>query len=151
MATVSATTAIHATPAEVLDVIADLTQYPQWSAVHRSATIHDRHRDGRPRRATMAVAAVGLTDEQTLDYTWSGHGASWSLVKSGQQRNQRGSYAITRGRGGVSHVGYDLTIDPAIPLPAILVRRVMKKAVTAATDGLKQHIESSRSTARPGR
>src|SRR5664279_1605448 len=144
MATVSAEVDIQATPDEILDVIADLAQYPLWSSVHKRATIESRYPGGRPKRAVMAVAAVGLTDEQVLDYTWKGHGVSWTLVKSGQQKDQRGSYAIRRGAGGVSHVRYDLRIDPAFPLPDIIVRQVMKKAVRAATEGLKGRVESLR-------
>ncbi len=144
MATVSATVDIQARPSEILAVLADLDQYSHWSSVHKRANILQRHPDGRPKRATMAVAAMGLTDEQTLDYVWSDSGVSWSLVKSLQQKAQHGSYAIVGDRSGVSRVRYDLSIDPAIPLPDLVVRQVMKKAVSAATEGLKRHMESSR-------
>jgi polyketide cyclase/dehydrase/lipid transport protein len=141
MATVSAEFDVDATPGEILDVIADLPDYPQWSSVHRRATVESTA-NGRPARATMLVAAAGLTDQQTIDYTWSADGVSWRLVKSGQQKRQTGSYSIRRGRGGTSHVRYDLTIDPLVPMPGIIVRQVMKKAVKAATDGLKRRVES---------
>jgi hypothetical protein len=65
----------------------------------------------------------------------------WSLVRSGQQRNQVGRYLISKGPHGTSHVHYELRIDPAIPVPGFLVRAVMKNAVTAATTGLKNRIE----------
>lgn len=141
MATVTASVDIHATPQQILDVIADMPDYPSWSAVHKRATVEERFPDGRPKRAVMAVAAVGLTDEQTLDYTWTTRGVSWDLVHAGQQRRQHGSYAITPGRSGVSHVRYDLSIDPLVPMPGIIVRQVMRKAVTAATEGLKHRLE----------
>lgn len=141
MATVSAEFDVHATPAEILDVIADLSEYPQWSSVHRGASVETTSH-GRPARATMVVAAAGLSDKQTLDYTWAPDGVRWTLVKSGQQKFQEGGYRISRGRGGVSHVRYDLTIDPLVPMPGIIVRQVMKKAVKAATDGLRLRIES---------
>jgi hypothetical protein len=143
MARVSADIDIRATPREIMDVIADLPAYPGWSAVHRRACVDERYRNGRPRRATMAVTAAGLTDEQVLDYTWDNGGSrvEWSLVKSGQQADQHGSYVVDPG-GAVSHVHYDLDIRPAIPLPGVIVRRVMKKAVTAATEGLKKQVES---------
>lgn len=145
MATVSAEVDIRATPAAILDVIADLGEYPQWSSVHRNATI-ETTADGRPARATMVVAAAGLNDKQTLDYTWSPDGVRWTLVTSGQQKRQEGSYRISRGPAGTSHVRYDLTIDPLVPLPGIIVRQVMKKAVTAATEGLRLRVESLRGT-----
>jgi ribosome-associated toxin RatA of RatAB toxin-antitoxin module len=143
MARISASIDIEATPAEILSVIADVPTYPQWSAVHKWASVDSRFPDGRPMRASMGVSAVGLTDTQVLDYEWSAHGVSWSLVKPTlQQKDQRGGYSITEGAAGVSHVHCELHIDPAIPLPGLLVRQVMKKAVTAGTDGLKRRVES---------
>jgi hypothetical protein len=142
MATVSGEVDIRATPKQILDVIADLAQYPDWSSVHKRATVERYGADGRPSRATMAVTAAGLTDEQVLDYEWAADGVTWSLVKSGQQRDQHGSYAIHRVSRGMSHVHYDLDITPAIPVPGIIVRQVMRKAVSAATDGLRRRVES---------
>ena len=142
MATVSGEVAIRATPAQILDVLADLPGYPQWSAVHKRATVDERHPDGRPRRATMAVSAVGLTDEQVLDYTWSARGVAWSLVRSGQQRAQRGRYTITPAGPGVSRVRYDLDITPLLPLPGPIVRRVMHRALSSATEGLRARVEA---------
>ncbi len=143
MATLSATIDINATPAEILAKIADVPNYPQWSAVHKRTAVDDRYPDGKPKRATMGVSAGGLTDTQVLDYEWSADGVSWSLVKPTlQQKDQTGTYSITKG-SGVSHVAFELNIDPAIPLPGFLVRQIMKKAVTAATSGLKDCVEST--------
>jgi hypothetical protein len=142
MATVAADVDIRATPEAILDVLADLPHYPEWSAVHKRTHVDSRTADGRPERATMAVAAAGLTDEQTIDYHWHADGVDWDLVRSGQQRGQHGLYSITDGTDGTAHVHYELRIDPAIPFPAIIVRAVMKKAVTAATQGLKNRVES---------
>jgi hypothetical protein len=143
MVAVSGEVDVHATPAQILDVIADLAQYPLWSSVHKRAAVDKRYPDGHPQRATMAVAAAGRVDEQTIDYTWSADKVSWKLVKpTGQQRDQHGSYTITARKGGVSHVRYDLDIRPAIPLPGLIVRRVMHSAVVAATDGLRDRVES---------
>ncbi len=132
---------VRASTARVLDVLADLPAYPGWSAVHKHATVDKSGKDGRPRRATMTVTAAGLADEQVLDYTWTKTGVSWSLVKATQQRSQHGRYSI-REKDGVAHVVYDLDIQPAIPVPGFIVRQVMKKAVTAATEGLRDRVES---------
>jgi hypothetical protein len=144
MAHIAADIDIEATPQQILDVLADLPAYPHWSAVHKTAHIDARYPDGRPSRATMAVAAVGLADRQVIDYKWTDSRVSWSLVKAVQQRDQHGSYSIKPGRNGNSHVHYALDIAPAIPLPEFVVRRVMRKAVTAATEGLKHEVESRR-------
>lgn len=141
MVDITADVDIHASVREILDVLADLPHYPEWSAVHKRATVEDTYPTGRPKRATMAVRAAGMTDEQTLDYAWHHDGLEWKLVHSGQQRNQVGRYTITKGSDGTSHVHYALTIDPLIPVPSFLARTVMKKAATAATEGLKHRVE----------
>lgn len=144
MATVVATIDIDATPGQILDVLADLEHYPAWSSVHRRARVDEVDPHGRPKRATMAVSAAGMSDEQVIDYVWTAHGVSWTLVSSGQQKNQRGRYVITKDGRTRSHVRYELTIDPIFPVPGIIVRRVMRGAVTAATDGLKRRVEAPR-------
>ena len=136
---------ILATPTQILDVIADLPAYPRWSAVHRKAVVDERFQNGRPRRATMHVAAAGLVDEQVLTYRWRRDGVSWDLVRAGQQRAQHGSYTIVPAAAGMSHVTYALDITPSIPVPGFLVRAVMRKAAHAATAGLRQELERRRS------
>ena len=144
MATISATIDIDATPEQIMTVLADVAAYPEWSAVHKSATVDATFPDGRPKRATMGVAAVGLTDTQVVEYEWSAAGVTWTLVKPTlQQKAQTGSYSIAESGGG-SRVSCELNIDPAIPLPGLIVRQIMKKAVTAGTEGLKRRVESSR-------
>jgi hypothetical protein len=141
MATLSAEIDISATPGVILDVIADMQSYPDWSPIHKRTSIDQTWPDGRPKRATMTMTVMGLTDEVVLDYEWGEDMAAWSMVKSSQQKDQRGHYSITV-RGALSHVHFDLLIEPAIPLPGFLVRQIMKKSVSAATDGLKKRVES---------
>jgi|SRR5664279_266285 len=146
MASVSGEVDIRATTAQILDVIADLPHYPEWSSVHKRASVERFGSDGRPGRVVMAVTAGGLTDEQVLDYEWAEDGVTWALVKSAQQRAQQGSYSISQRADGVSHVRYDLDITPAVPVPGIIVRQVMRKAVSAATEGLRKRVESLHQT-----
>ena len=144
MAAVQEEIDIRATPSQILDVIADLPAYPRWSAVHRKAAVDERFADGRPRRATMHVAAAGLVDEQVITYRWGKRTVKWELVHAGQQRAQHGSYTITPHADGSSHVTYALDITPAIPVPSFLVRTIMRKAAQSATAGLKREVESRR-------
>jgi hypothetical protein len=141
MVAITADVDIHASVPEILEVLADLPHYPEWSAVHKRATVEASYPSGRPKRATMAVRAAGMTDEQTIDYEWHRDGLDWKLVHSGQQRSQVGHYTITKGTDGTSHVHYELSIDPTIPVPGFLARTIMKKAAVSATEGLRHRIE----------
>ena len=144
MATARKDITIKADADAVMEVIADIAAYPDWSSVHKAATIESTDGDGRPERVRMTVAVVGISDEQVLDYTWDGHrSVRWTLVEGGQQRRQSGHYELTAD-GPVTRVRYEVRVDPKIPMPGFVVKQGMRKVVDAATVGLKRRVERGR-------
>lgn len=99
----------------------------------------DDGEDGRPHQVTMKVKTAGITDEQTVAYTWGPDTVSWTLVKASQQRRQDGKYTFTP-QGDKTHVKFELTVDPLIPLPGFVLKRAIKGAMETATDGLRKQV-----------
>jgi ribosome-associated toxin RatA of RatAB toxin-antitoxin module len=130
---------IEATPAEILDVIADVESTPTWSSQYQSAEVLEAYDDGRPKRVKMKVKSVGISDEQVVDYTWTDTSASWTLVKAGQLKSQDASYTLTPD-GDKTKVKFDITLDLSVPLPGFVLKRVMKGAMETATDGLRKQV-----------
>jgi ribosome-associated toxin RatA of RatAB toxin-antitoxin module len=130
---------IEATPAEILDVIADVESTPTWSPQYRRAEILDSHPDGRPKQVKMTVKAAGLTDEQVIEYTWTDTGVSWTLVSSGQLKAQDAAYTLTPS-GDKTKVTFDMSIDLSIPMPGFLLKRTLKGGMETATDGLRKQV-----------
>jgi ribosome-associated toxin RatA of RatAB toxin-antitoxin module len=130
---------IEATPAEILDVIADVESTPTWSSQYQSADVLEAYDDGRPKRVKMKVKSVGISDEQVVDYTWTDTSASWTLVKAGQLKSQDASYTLTPD-GDKTKVKFDITLDLSVPLPGFVLKRVMKGAMETATDGLRKQV-----------
>jgi ribosome-associated toxin RatA of RatAB toxin-antitoxin module len=130
---------IEATPAQILDVIADVESTPAWSPQYQSAEVLEAHPDGRPRRVKMKVKAAGLTDEQVVDYTWTDSSASWTLVSAGQLKSQDAGYTLTPD-GAKTKVRFEITVDPSVPLPGFVLKRAMKGAMETATDGLRKQV-----------
>lgn len=130
---------IDATPQEILDVIADLESFTEWSEPHQSCEVLDRDSQGRPTTVKMKVKAAGITDEQVVAYTWTDNKASWSLVSSGQQRSQDASYTLTPD-GNKTKVTFELTVDPVVPLPGFVLKRAIKGTVDAGTKGLRDRV-----------
>lgn len=130
---------IEATPAQILDVIADVESTPSWSPQYQSAEILETHPDGRPRRVKMKVKAAGLTDEQVVEYTWTDSSASWTLVSAGQLKSQDATYTLTQD-GTKTKVRFEITVDPSVPLPGFVLKRAMKGAMETATDGLRKQV-----------
>lgn len=134
---------IEATPDEILAVIADVESAPSWSPQYQSAEVLDTYDDGRPRRVKMRVKAAGLTDDLEVEYSFTPNTAGWTLIKSGQLKAQDAMYTLTPAAdkaGDKTKVRFDLTVDPAIPIPGFLLKRTIKGAMETATDGLRKQV-----------
>src|SRR5512139_402601 len=86
---------IEASPAEILDVIADVESAPEWSSQHQGAEVLERDSDGRPTKVRMKLKTMGISDEQVVQYTWSDNSAGWTLLKSSQLKTQTANYTLT--------------------------------------------------------
>jgi ribosome-associated toxin RatA of RatAB toxin-antitoxin module len=132
---------IEASLEEILDVIADLESLTEWSSAHQSSEVIETGDDGRPSVARMKVKTAGITDEQVVAYTWGDNTVSWTLVSAGQQRSQDATYTLTP-EGDTTRVNFDITIDPLVPLPGFVLKRVIKGSVDTATEGLRKRVLS---------
>lgn len=132
---------IEASPEEILAVITDVESTPTWSPQYQSAEVLEAYDDGRPHKVKMVIKAAGLTDEQTVEYTYGDNEVSWSLLKASQLRSQEGKYTLTPPDGDKTKLRFDLSIDLAVPLPGFVVKRVIKGgAMDTATDGLRKQV-----------
>ena len=130
---------IEASPKEILDVVADVEAMPEWSNIHQSAEVLERHADGRPQRAKMKVKTSGVTDEIVLAYTWSDDGVTWTQESGKASRNQVGGYTLTP-EGDKTRTRFDLALDPLVPLPGFVIKRAMKGIMELNTDGLRKRV-----------
>jgi ribosome-associated toxin RatA of RatAB toxin-antitoxin module len=130
---------IEATPAEILDVIADVESTPSWSPQYQKAEILESYPNGRPKQVEMTVKAAGLTDKMVIEYTWADDSVTWTLVSSGQLKAQDAGYTLTPD-GAKTRVKFDMTIDLSIPLPGFLLKRTLKGGMETATDGLRKQV-----------
>ena len=106
---------IEATPAEILDVIADVEATPTWSPQYSKSEILETFPDGRPKQAKMTVKAAGITDEQVIEYTWTDSSVTWTLLSSSSMKAQDAGYTLTAD-GDQTRVRFDMTIDLSVPL-----------------------------------
>ena len=130
---------IEASPEEILDVIADVEDTPTWSPQYQSSEVLEAYDNGRPKRVKMKIKTAGISDEQIVEYTWSGDVVSWTLISAGQLKAQEASYTLTPD-GDKTKVRFDITIDLAIPLPGFVLKRAMKGGVETATEGLRKQV-----------
>ncbi len=142
--TTTKSTVIAATAAEVLDVIAELADYPAWAGGVKQVDILEEI-DGWPVSARFTVDQPPITDTYVLDYSWeveeAGEGTvSWTLSQAGSVISKMdGSYEL-REQGGKTEVTYRLTVDISIPLPGMVKRAAEKRIVSTALSDLSARV-----------
>ena len=132
---------ISATPADIIEVIADFDAYPEWADSITSATVLTHDDDGRPEQVRFTLDAGPIKDTYVLAYDWDAEGVSWELVEGQMQRVNRGRYQLA-GADASTEVTYTLSVELAVPLPGMLKRRAEKKIMDQALTGLKRRVEA---------
>ena len=136
-------TTITASPAKVMEVIADLPRYPEWSDGMKSVEVLTQYEDGRPGDARFVVDAGAIKDTYTLEYDWDGdESVSWKLTEGGMLKAMDGTYTLTGNADGTTTVNYQLAVEVNIPMIGLIKRKAEKVIVDTALRGLKDRVES---------
>ena len=133
---------IDASPAAVMNVIADFDSYPVWAKGVKSATVLTEYDDGRAGEVEFVLDAAPIRDEYTLSYDWDGDAqVTWTLVKAKMLKSMEGAYILVP-RGDQTEVTYQLAVDLTIPMIGMIKRKGEKVIIDTALKGLKQRVES---------
>lgn len=134
---------IDADPADVMAVIADFANYPNWTGSVKKAEVLDVGPDGRACRVAFTLDAGIVRDEYELAYIWSGDTrVEWQLNEGQMMRAQHGSYELRAEGTGRTHVTYSLAVDLVIPMLGLLKRKAERAVMDTALKELKKRVES---------
>jgi len=138
----SSTITVDAGAAEVMQVIAAVEDYPEWTGSVRSVDVLDIGADGRPLEATFRLDAGAVRDTYTLRYVWDGNcEVSWTLVEAQILTSMNGCYRLTETSDQQTQVDYELTLDLKIPMIGLLRRKAEKVITDTALKELKKRVE----------
>lgn len=133
---------VNASPAQIMDVIADFESYPHWADSVRETEVLSTGTDGRAKQVRFNVDAGAIKDEYSLDYTWSPTEVRWNLVEAKMLKGMDGAYVLEDNGDGSTDVTYRLTVDISIPMIGLLKRKAEKVIIDTALKGLKNRVES---------
>src|SRR3954452_23641532 len=91
---------VESPAADVMAVIPDFPDYPQWVAAAKQVEVLETGDDGRGRRVHFVLDAGAFKEDYVLDYTWDrDRRVAWTLVKGQLQKRQDGSYTLVETDG----------------------------------------------------
>lgn len=135
---------IAASPAVVMDVLADVDAYPEWNEV-RSVHVLSRTEGGRPAVADFEINVPILgraTFRLTYRYAPGDAGMSWvSTDAQGAVSHVDGEYLLSDLGDEGTEVTYRLRVDLAVLLPAFVRTRGEERVIANALEGLRSRVE----------
>ena len=136
-------TEVHATPAEVMAVVADFEAYPEWVGNLEEVEVLARDRRGRGTRVAFRLRTPLGDQAYTLAYRYQPRdaGMSWTYVE-GTLQDLAGAYTLEPAGDGTTRVTYRLEVDLGMPLPGLVRRQAAKQIVRSALGDLKRRVES---------
>jgi ribosome-associated toxin RatA of RatAB toxin-antitoxin module len=136
-------TEVHATPAEVMAVVADFEAYPEWVGNLEQVEVLAHDRRGRGTRVAFRLGTPWGEQAYTLAYRYQPRdaGMTWTYVE-GSLEDLAGSYALEPAGDGTTRVTYQLEVALGMPIPGFLMRQAAKQIVRSALGDLKRRVES---------
>lgn len=134
---------IDADPAEIMAVIADFANYPQWANSVQRAEVLEYGSDGRAARVAFTLDAGIVRDHYELAYVWTGdERAEWQMTSGEMMRSQHGSYVLRPTGEGATTVTYTLSVDLIVPMLGLLKRKAERVVMDTALKELKKRVET---------
>lgn len=138
----SSSITIEAARPEIMAVIADFAQYPEWAEGITAADVVAADDDDRPERVRMTLEAGPIKDTFVLAYDWGDETVHWHLVERGTMlTGMTGDYRLTESGEGVTEVTYELAVDVRLPMIGMVRRKAEKRIIDTALRGLKRRVE----------
>lgn len=141
----TASIGINATPAQIVEVIADFDSYPQWAGYITEVEVISLDEDGRPEDVHFVLDAGVVKADYTLRYTWDqddDHASVKWTLQSGSLKRNDGSYDI-HATDNASEVVYSLAVDLGVPMLGLFRRKAEKVIMDTALTELKRRVEKS--------
>jgi len=135
------------------EAITDYETFPRWQDAVLETEVLDRHPGGLGRRVRLVVDAKARTVHYTLRYHYERPRRIWWDFLEGEPiRAVEGEYRFEE-RDGFTAATYRLGVDPGVPVPGFLARRLNKQVMRRSVTELKREAErrASAGGGEPGR
>jgi len=124
------------------DAIVDYESFPGWQSAVTSTEVQSRTKDGIGERVTLHLSTKGQKVDYTLLYRYERPELiEWDFVEGHGVDDVDGHYSFEDLGDGRTRATYKLGVDPSLPVPGIVARRIHKSALESSVEELKAEAE----------
>ena len=134
---------IEAPPEACFEAIVDYESFPDWQQAVEAIEVIDRDPDGRGRHVRVEVDAKLKRIAYTLHYHYEPpHRVWWDFVDGDGVAHIDGEYVFEPLDGGRrTRATYRLGIDPGVPVPGLVARRLNQGVMRRSVRDLRDEVE----------
>lgn len=138
---------IAASPAQIMGVLSQVEQYPEWISLIQSVRVVALAPDGRPRLVQFRIKKGLYHDEVEFEIVWdSNERVDWLLIGSIIERSNIGSYTLTPLSDGTTKVEFDDVVGYEFPKSEKRKSEISKQILNDALEGLAVRVPVSSET-----
>jgi ribosome-associated toxin RatA of RatAB toxin-antitoxin module len=142
MPLVSKTVEVEASAETIMAIVADFESYPQWNEEIKGCWILARYEDQRPSQLRLDTSVQGMNGTYIQAVYYPGENQIQTVMQQGDLFAKQEQMFSVVAMGPTSLLTVDLDVEVTMPVPAMMVKKVVNDALDHLADNLKKRAEA---------
>lgn len=143
MPLVSKTVEVAADAETILAIVADFEAYPLWNDEVTGCWILARYDDGRPSQLRLDTSVQGMEGTYIQAVYYPGPGQIQTVMQQGEHfAKQEQLFSAVAMGPGCALLTVDMDVETTLPVPAMMVKKVVNDALEHVAGNLKARAEA---------
>ena len=138
---VSKTVEVAASAELIIAIVADFEAYPQWNEEIRGCWILARYDDGRPSQLRLDTAVQGMEVTYIQAVYYPGENQIQTVMQQGTLFSKQEQLFSVVEMGAATLLTVDLDVEVTLPVPAIMLKKLVNDALDHLAGNLKVRAE----------
>lgn len=141
MPLVSKTLEVTASADTIMAIVADFESYPLWNEEIKGCWVLARYDDGRPSQLRLDVVVQGQAGTFITAVYYPGENEIYTVLQQGDHLEKQEQRFSVVAMGPTSLLTVDLEVETKMPIPSVMVKKVIGDTLDYLADNLKARAE----------
>jgi ribosome-associated toxin RatA of RatAB toxin-antitoxin module len=141
MPLVSKTVEVSAPAEAIMAIVADFEAYPEWNEEIKGCWILARYEDGRPSQLRLDTAVQGMDGTYIQAVYYPSANQIQTVMQQGDLFSKQEQVFSVVEMGPTTLLTVDLDVEVTMPVPAMMVKKVVNDALDHLAGNLKTRAE----------
>jgi len=132
---------VEASPELCFETITDYETFPDWQRAVKRVDVLERDGEGRGKVVEFHVDLAVRKLRYVLDYDYEPPSRiRWDFVEGDFAKHIGGEFRL-ESRNGSTLATYSVTVEPAVPVPGFIARRLEREMMKRSVEDLRREAE----------